>query len=301
MVEIKQGERDVTEREQLTLEVRRDCDREYLRRASAFMRAKAAAGVPFFVYFNHSLTHMLVVPRQEFEGSNGQGPWADSLLELDSDFGTLLDLLDLLGIADTTVVVFAGDNGPEEVLLWRGTPGYWEGSYLAGGEGNLRTPCMVRWPGRIPAGQVSDDIMHVTDWSRPNRRARLLPSRSGSPSGSSPCTAAGRNPSPKSLSVSTSTAMGARSWAEDWPRNRYENSAISDSCPNPHRPQTTRHEAANPRGRFAGRDQIPKPWGHFNSGTSWPGESSRRAAVDELLNARCWLSWSSRRPIGSER
>ena len=61
-------------------------------------------------------------------------------------------------------MVSAGDNGPEEVLLWRGTPGYWEGSYFAGGEGNLRTPCIVRWPGRIPGGQVSDDIMHVTDW-----------------------------------------------------------------------------------------------------------------------------------------
>jgi len=40
--------------------------------------------------------------------------------------------------------------------LWRGTPGYWEGSYLAGGEGNLRTPCIVRWPGRIPGAQVTD-------------------------------------------------------------------------------------------------------------------------------------------------
>jgi uncharacterized membrane protein YeiH len=58
--------------------------------------------------------------------------------------------------------------------------------------------------------------------------------------GSSPCTAAGRNPSPKSLPASTSTATGARSWAENWPRNRYENSAISGSCPNPHRPQRTR-------------------------------------------------------------
>ena len=60
-------------------------------------------------------------------------------------------------------MVFAGDNGPEEVLLWRGTPGYWEGSYFAGGEGNLRTPCIVRWPDYIPGGRVSDKIMHVTD------------------------------------------------------------------------------------------------------------------------------------------
>lgn len=164
MVEIKQGERDVTERDQLTLEVRRDCDIDYLRRATAFMRDAVAGDTPFFLYFNHSLMHMPVIPRAEFKGQTGQGDWADSLLELDTDFGTLLDLLDELGIADNTLVVFAGDNGPEEVLLWRGTPGFWEGSYFAGGEGNLRTPCIVRWPGQIPAGAVSDEIMHITDW-----------------------------------------------------------------------------------------------------------------------------------------
>jgi arylsulfatase len=123
MVEIKRGDHDVTERDQLTLDVRRDCDREYLRRASEFIRAKAGRGVPFFVYFNHSLMHMPVIPRAEFKGQTGQGDWADSLLELDTDFGTLLDLLDELGLAGDTLVVFAGDNGPEEVLLWRGTPG----------------------------------------------------------------------------------------------------------------------------------------------------------------------------------
>ena len=164
MVEIKRGETDVTEREQLTLDVRRDCDREYLRRAETFIRAKAKDDVPFFVYFNHSLMHMPVVPREEFKGTTGQGDWADSLAELDADFGTLVDLLDELDLTDDTLVVFAGDNGPEEVLTWRGTPGYWEGSYFAGGEGNLRTPCIVRWPGHVDEGQVSDEIMHVTDW-----------------------------------------------------------------------------------------------------------------------------------------
>jgi arylsulfatase A-like enzyme len=164
MVEIHRGEADVTERDQLTLDVRRDCDLDYLGRCGAFIRAQVAADTPFFVYFNHSLMHMPVIPRTEFIGRSGQGDWADALLELDADFGTLLDLLDELGIAANTVVVFAGDNGPEDVLLWRGTPGYWEGSYFAGGEGNLRTPCLVRWPGRVPAGRASDEIMHVVDW-----------------------------------------------------------------------------------------------------------------------------------------
>lgn len=164
MVEIRRGDRDVTEEDQLTLQVRRDCDREYLRRASAFIRAKAGQDVPFFAYFNHSLMHMPVIPREEFKGKTGHGDWADSLLELDTDFGVLLDLLDELDLAGSTLVVFAGDNARRRCCCGGAPPGYWEGSYFAGGEGNLRTPCIVRWPGHIPGGQVSDDIMHVTDW-----------------------------------------------------------------------------------------------------------------------------------------
>jgi arylsulfatase len=164
MVEIRRGDADVTELEQLTLDVRRDCDVEYLRRAGDFIRANIASDTPWFVYFNHSMMHMPVIPRDEFKGRTGQGDWADSLLELDTDFGTLLDLIDEVGATNNTIVIFAGDNGPEDVLLWRGTPGFWEGSYFAGGEGNLRTPCIVRWPGHVTTGAVSDDIMHVTDW-----------------------------------------------------------------------------------------------------------------------------------------
>jgi arylsulfatase len=164
MLEVKRGDQDVTEREQLTLDVRRDCDTEYLRRTDAFIRHQVESDTPFYVYFNHSMMHMPVIPREEFKGKTGQGDWADSLLELDTDFGALLDLLDELGVADDTIVVFAGDNGPEDTLLWRGTPGFWEGSLFAGNEGNLRTPCIARWPGHIRAGALSDEIMHVTDW-----------------------------------------------------------------------------------------------------------------------------------------
>jgi arylsulfatase len=108
--------------------------------------------------------HMPVIPRAEFEGRTRQGDWADSLPELDPDFAVLLGLLDELGIASETLVIFAGHNGPEDVLLWRGTPGYWEGSYFPGGDGNLRTRCIARWPLTSPPGRTSDDIMHVTDW-----------------------------------------------------------------------------------------------------------------------------------------
>ena len=164
MVEIKKGELDVTVGEQLTYEHRQVVDVEYKRRAVAFMERQVADGQPFFVYFNHSMMHLPCVPRAEFDGKTGNGEWADSLLELDSDFGDLLDEIDRLGVRDDTIVVFAGDNGPDDMLLWRGSPGFWEGSYFAGGEGSLRTPCIARWPGTIPAGRVTDEIVHVTDW-----------------------------------------------------------------------------------------------------------------------------------------
>jgi arylsulfatase len=112
---------------------------------------------------------MPTIARQEFQGASGQGEWADCLLELDGDFGTLLDLLTTLEVAKNTIVVFAGDNGPEEVLLWRGTPGFWEGSYFSGSEGNLRTPCMVRWPGHIETGAVSNALCTSPTGSRPSR------------------------------------------------------------------------------------------------------------------------------------
>ena len=141
----KHGEQDVTEQVQLTLEVRRDCETEYLRRATAFMRDAAAHDTPFFVYFNHSLMHMPVIPRgiqrADLTGRLGRQP-----ARVGHGCRVAADLLDELGITANTLVVFAGNNGPEEVLLRRGRPGFWEGSYFACDEGTLRTPCIVRRP-----------------------------------------------------------------------------------------------------------------------------------------------------------
>jgi arylsulfatase len=108
--------------------------------------------------------HIPVVPRDEYKGKSGNGDWADCLLELDGDFGEFLDRVDALALRDNTIIVFAGDNGNEEMLLHRGTAGYFEGSYFTGMEAALRTPCIARWPGRIAAGRTSNEIVHITDW-----------------------------------------------------------------------------------------------------------------------------------------
>src|SRR4029434_5991514 len=89
--------------------------------------------------------------------------WADSLLALDTDFGSLLDEPKEIGVADNKIVMLSGDSGPEEAAPWRGTAGYFEGSYFTGMEGSLRTPAMVVYPDRVPAGQKSDEIVHITD------------------------------------------------------------------------------------------------------------------------------------------
>lgn len=162
VLESRKGE-PVRELEQLTLDVRRDIDLEYMKRAKAFLKRSADERKPFFLYFNHSMMHLPTVPRLEFKGKTGRGDFADSLLELDTDFGNLLDYLHELEVEENTLVVFAGDNGPEEMEPWRGDGGPWEGSYFTGMEGSLRTPALVRYPGRVPAGEVSNEIVHMTD------------------------------------------------------------------------------------------------------------------------------------------
>jgi arylsulfatase A-like enzyme len=122
--------------------------------------------------------HLPVEPRKEFKGRTGRGPWADSLVELDSDFGELLDYLKEKGVAKNTIVVFSGDNGPEELEPWRGDPGRWDGSYFTGMEGSLRTPAIIRYPGVVPSGQKSNEIVHITDmFTKPTKimaRCRLF-------------------------------------------------------------------------------------------------------------------------------
>jgi arylsulfatase A-like enzyme len=149
--------------QQLTLEVRRTIDVEYERRAFAFLRRSVESEKPFFLYYNHSMMHLPNIPRDEFKGKSGYGDFADCLLEMDADFGRLLDLLDELNVAENTIVIFAGDNGPEEMLLHRGSPGLYDGSYFTSSEGGLRSPCIVRWPGRFPAGRESNEMVHISD------------------------------------------------------------------------------------------------------------------------------------------
>ena len=64
---------------------------------------------------------------------------------------------------DNTIVVFTSDNGPDSTWPWQGSSGPWRGYYFTHMEGSLRVPFLVRWPGKIPAGGVSNEIVHQVD------------------------------------------------------------------------------------------------------------------------------------------
>jgi arylsulfatase len=110
-----------------------------------------------------TLVHFPTLPHPQFVGKTGFGDFPDALAEMDAHVGEILDAIDALRIRDTTIVVFTSDNGPEATYPWQGSSGPWRGYYFTHMEGSLRVPFIIRWPGRIAAGRVSNEIVHEVD------------------------------------------------------------------------------------------------------------------------------------------
>src|SRR6476620_6263448 len=145
------------------LEQRRIIDAEITRRTIAFMERQTQAKKPFFAYATLTQPHLPTLPNPAFAGKTGNGDWADMLAEMDANVGQMLDAVDRLGLRESTIVVFASDNGPEFVRPWDGWAGPWRGQYFTAWEGGIRVPFIIRWPGHVPAGRVSDEIVHCVD------------------------------------------------------------------------------------------------------------------------------------------
>jgi arylsulfatase len=145
------------------LEQRRRIDDEIVRRAIDFMTRSVHAGKPFYAYVPFTLVHAPALPSADFAGRTGYGDFADCLAEMDANVGRLVDAVDDLRVRDNTIVVFTSDNGPDSTFPSQGTSGPWSGYYFTHMEGSLRTPFIIRWPGRVPAGRVSNEIVHEVD------------------------------------------------------------------------------------------------------------------------------------------
>ncbi len=155
------------------LDYRPFIDGDLTEKAIDFMGRQAKARRPFFVYLPYTATHYPTRPHPDFAGKTGNGAWADLLLQIDTYTGRLLDAIDGLGASDNTIFVFTADNGPEATdhgnnsgtveTLMHGSAGPWRGTLFTGFEGGLRVPFAVRWPGKIPAGTSSNEIVHEMD------------------------------------------------------------------------------------------------------------------------------------------
>ena len=119
---------------------------------------------PFFFYYPITQIHFPTLAHPDFAGKTGAGDIGDAMADVDYNVGLVLDAIDRLGIARNTLVLWCTDNGAEARRPWRGSSGPWTGFYNTMMEGGIRTPCMIRWPGRIPAGQVSNEIVHEVDF-----------------------------------------------------------------------------------------------------------------------------------------
>ncbi len=142
---------------------RRIMDRELTGKAKDFISRQAKAGKPFFAYVPYTMPHYPVAPAPEFDGKTGNGYWADALTQMDAYTGQLLDTVEQLGMKDNTIFIFTSDNGPEMLEPWNGWGGPWSGTYFTGLEASLRVPFIIAWPGKIPAGRVSNEIVHEMD------------------------------------------------------------------------------------------------------------------------------------------
>ena len=135
---------------------------QYTERAGSFIdRSKDK---PFFLYLAHNMCHVPLFVSDKFKGKTDRGLFGDVIEELDWSVGEVMKALDKAGVADNTWVIFTSDNGPwlsygehagsaEPLREGKGTS--WEGG--------VRVPCLMRWPGKIPAGAVNHQMAMTID------------------------------------------------------------------------------------------------------------------------------------------
>lgn len=142
----------------LTVKRMETIDEEFLGGAVKFINKAHKEDKPFFCWFNTSRMHVWTHLKKESEGKTGLGIEADGMVEHDGHVGQLLKLLDDLGLAENTIVMYSTDNGAE-VLSWPDggmTP--FRGEKATNWEGGWRVPCAIRWPGTIKPGTVLNGI-----------------------------------------------------------------------------------------------------------------------------------------------
>ncbi|MGC9992352.1 MAG: arylsulfatase [Candidatus Cybelea sp.] len=154
----------------LDLTVRPIVDEQYIiPKTVEYIKLNAQAKKPFFVYVGYSEVHPPAIPNAKFAGKSTKrgGAFADIIGEMDFRVGQILDAVKEAGIEDNTIVILSSDNagGGCTTQIGPGSNGPWRGDFFnTPFEGSYRVPAMIRWPGKIPTGIVTQEMLAAVDW-----------------------------------------------------------------------------------------------------------------------------------------
>ena len=149
----------------------------YTEKAIDYLKKKRDPDKPFVLYVAHTMMHTIINASERFRGKSAGDLYGDVVEEFDYETGRLLDVLDELKLTENTLVIYTSDNGPwNQDKYTKRKKGHPEGSIFWGQagplrngkgscyEGGYRLPCITRWPGKVPAGRVSDAIFATIDF-----------------------------------------------------------------------------------------------------------------------------------------
>jgi arylsulfatase A-like enzyme len=162
----KIGKQKIEDTGPLTTKRMESCDDEFVEAAKEFIRRQHKEGKPFFVWLNTTHMHVYTHTKASSRGQAGrwQSPYHDTMIDHDKHIGQMLDLLNEIGIAEDTFVMYSTDNGPHR-NTWpdAGTTSF-RSEKNTNWEGAFHVPLIVRWPGKIKAGSISNSIIQHHDW-----------------------------------------------------------------------------------------------------------------------------------------
>ncbi|SDB59396.1 arylsulfatase [Bauldia litoralis] len=154
----------------LDLEVRPIVDEKYIiPKTVDYIKRNAAEKKPFFVYVGYSEAHPPIIGNPNFAGKSTKrgGLWADVIGEMDYRVGQIKDAVKEAGIEDNTIFIFSSDNADGGFIpqVGPGSNGPWRGNFPnTPFEGSMRVPAIVSWPGKVPAGVVTNEMFAAVDW-----------------------------------------------------------------------------------------------------------------------------------------
>jgi arylsulfatase len=163
----KVGKQTIKDTGPLTMKRMETIDDDIADRSVDYLKRQKAAGKPVFLWVNFTHMHFRTHTKPESLGQSGrwQSAYHDTMIDHDKNVGQVLQALDDLGMEDDTIVMYSTDNGPHMNSWPDGGMTPFRNEKNSNWEGAYRVPCMIKWPGHIKPGSVSNEIVAHLDWA----------------------------------------------------------------------------------------------------------------------------------------